>query len=45
MRLIIWLALPMGLLIGAVGVTVVVEMANGMDHCATWLAAVLPYCW
>ncbi|MGA3400005.1 MAG: hypothetical protein ABSC95_12365 [Acetobacteraceae bacterium] len=45
MRLIIWLALPVGLLIGAAGVTIVYEMANGMGHCATWLSIVMPYCW
>lgn len=45
MRLVIRLALPVGLVVGAAGVTMAVHLASGTSYCATWLSAIMPYCW
>jgi hypothetical protein len=44
MRLVIWLALPVGVVLAAAGVTIVLEMANGTGYCATWLSILATYC-
>jgi len=44
MKLVIWLAVPIGLLLLAATVTVIVEMASGSGYCHTWLAFLSPDC-
>jgi hypothetical protein len=44
MRLIIWLAVPVGLLAAAAFFTIVVSMGNATGLCGTWLTPMLPYC-
>lgn len=44
MRLAIWLAIPVGLFIAAIGITVILAMANGTDACGTWMAVMMPNC-
>ena len=45
MRLVIWLALPAGLLMGAMGVAMVLHMATGANDCSAWFAPIMPSCW
>jgi hypothetical protein len=44
MRLVIWLAVPIGLVAAAVGLTVILEMAHGGGYCGTWMAFMMPDC-
>ncbi len=44
MKLVIWLALPIGVLALAATVTMIVQMANGSSYCHTWLAFLSPAC-
>jgi hypothetical protein len=44
MRLIIWLAVPVGLLLMAAGVTITLEMSRGTGYCGTWLSMLTPEC-
>jgi len=44
MRLIIWLAVPVGLLALAAVVTINLEMTTGSGYCTTWLSLAFPYC-
>jgi len=44
MRLVIWLGVPVGLLLVAASVTVILEMAHGTGYCATWLSILAPDC-
>jgi uncharacterized membrane protein len=44
MRLVIWLAVPVGVLVAAVGVTVILEMASGSGYCGTWLSILAANC-
>jgi hypothetical protein len=43
-RWVIWLALPVGILIAAAGITAVLGMAGATDSCGSWLASLMPYC-
>lgn len=45
MRLVIGLALPVGVLVGAVGVMMVTQLAHGPIACTSWLSILSPYCW
>jgi hypothetical protein len=38
MRLVIWLAVPVGVLVAAAGLTVILSWSSGSGFCATWLA-------
>ncbi|MGA8908466.1 MAG: hypothetical protein WB524_12670 [Acidobacteriaceae bacterium] len=44
MRLVIWLAVPVGLLLLLASVTVILEMATGAGYCGTWLSILTPDC-
>lgn len=44
MRLMIWLALPIGMLAAVTSLTVLMAMAGGRGYCGTWLSVILPYC-
>jgi uncharacterized membrane protein len=44
MRLVIWLALPVGLLLLAASVTVILAVAHGTGYCGTWLSMLTPDC-
>jgi hypothetical protein len=44
MRLVIWLALPVGILGFAVLITIILSWSQGLSFCATWMSAALPLC-
>lgn len=44
MRLIIWLAVPVGGVAAIATATILAAWAGGTDLCGTWLSIVLPFC-
>jgi hypothetical protein len=44
MRIVIMLALPVGILLTFVTVTILLSWVSGTGLCGTWMAPVLPYC-
>jgi hypothetical protein len=45
MRLVLRLALPVGLLMGAMGASAIFHMATGANGCSLWFAPIMPHCW
>lgn len=45
MRLVLRLALPVGLLMGVMGAAAVIFMATGARDCSAWFSPLLPPCW
>jgi hypothetical protein len=44
MRLIVWLAVPIGVIAAIATATIMVAWAGGAGLCDTWLSIILPYC-
>jgi len=43
-RIVIMLALPVGILLTVLTVTILLSWVAGTGLCGTWMAPVLPYC-
>jgi hypothetical protein len=43
MRLIIWLAAPIGIVAAITMATILVAWADGADLCNSWLSVILPF--
>jgi hypothetical protein len=44
MRLVIWLAVPVGVLVAAAGLTIILSWSSGSGFCSTWLAMLEASC-
>jgi hypothetical protein len=44
MRVVIWLAAPVGILAFAVLITIILSWSQGGSFCSTWMSAALPLC-